>query len=54
VERVIETLEDRALRLEKEKRRGLPVNHRELYGLPDPRKAKKVNDEELGAAPLPM
>jgi hypothetical protein len=51
----IETPEDRALRLEKEKRRGLPANHRELYGLPDPRKTKKVNDGELGgtAAPLP-
>jgi hypothetical protein len=41
-----ETPEELVSRLEKEKRRGLPVNHRELYGLPDPKKARNEDEEE--------
>jgi hypothetical protein len=46
-----ETPEEAAHRLEKEKRRGLPANHRELYGLPDPRKLKQDEEDPQAAAP---
>jgi hypothetical protein len=41
-----ETLEQMTERLEKEKRRGLPVNHRELYGLADSKKLQKDDDDD--------
>jgi hypothetical protein len=48
-----ETREETVERLEKERRRGLPANIRELYGLPDPKKMKKKEEEDdlQGAGP---
>jgi len=41
-----ETLEEMTSRLTKEKRRGLPVNHCELYGLSDTKKLQKDEDAD--------
>jgi hypothetical protein len=51
-----ETPEELIARLEREKRRGLPVNHRELYGLSDgetPRKAHTDDDDSAVPVPKP-
>ena len=47
----VETPEEAAERLYKEKRRGLPANHRELYGLPDPKQIMNNECEDEDAAP---
>jgi hypothetical protein len=49
-----ETLEQMTERLGKEKRRGLPVNHRKLYGLADSKKLQRdEDDDELPDPALP-
>jgi hypothetical protein len=48
-----ETLEQMTERLEKEKRRGLPVNHRELYGLTDSQKLQRDDDDDKLQDPAP-